>query len=89
MWKLIKGFLSWILSPIMSVLDFPVLPPEVGQIVSKTSEYLQAGAGVLNFFCPLSMIAPAVTVFIAVWTVVHGYHLVMWVLRKIPFVGVQ
>ncbi len=41
MWNLIKGFLSWILSPIMSVLDFPVLPPEVGQIVSKTSEYLQ------------------------------------------------
>lgn len=89
MWKLVKGFFSWILSPVINALDFPLLPAEVGDILSKTGQYLSAGMGIFNFFCPLSMIAPAVTVFLAVWSVQHGYELVMWVLRKIPFLSVK
>ena len=86
--KLVTGFLSWILSPILDVLNFPAVPAELQSIIDQLFGYMADGMGILNFFCPLSMIRPALAVLVAVWAVEHGYHIVMWVLRKLPFVGV-
>ena len=86
--KLVTGFLSWILSPILDVLNFPAVPAELQSIINQLFGYMADGMGILNFFCPLSMIRPALAVLVAVWAVEHGYHIVMWVLRKLPFVGV-
>lgn len=86
--KLVTGFLSWILSPILDVLNFPAVPAELQSIIDQLFGYMADGMGILNFFCPLSMIRPALAVLVAVWAVDHGYHIVMWVLRKLPFVGV-
>ena len=86
--KLVTGFLSWILSPILDILNFPAVPAELQSIIDTLFGYMSDGMGLLNFFCPLSMIRPALAVLAAVWVVEHGYHIVMWVLRKLPFVGV-
>lgn len=86
--RLVTGFLSWILSPILDVLNFPAVPAELKSIIDQLFDYMADGMGILNFFCPLSMIRPALAVLVAVWAVEHGYHIVMWVLRKLPFVGV-
>lgn len=86
--KLVTGFLSWILSPILDVLNFPAVPAELQSIIDTLFGYMADGMGILNFFCPLSMIRPALVVLGAVWAVEHGYHVIMWVLRKLPFVGV-
>ena len=86
--KLVTGFLSWILSPILDVLNFPAVPAELQSIIDALFGYMADGMGILNFFCPLSMIRPALAVLVAVWAVEHGYHIVMWVLRTLPFVGV-
>lgn len=86
--KLVTGFLSWILSPILDVLNFPAVPAELQSIIDQLFGYMADGMGILNFFCPLSMIRPALAVLVAVWAVEHGYHVIIWVLRKLPFVGV-
>ena len=86
--KLVTGFLGWILSPILDVLNFPAVPAELQSIIDQLFGYMADGMGILNFFCPLSMIRPALAVLVAVWAVEHGYHILMWVLRKLPFVGV-
>lgn len=86
--KLVMGFLSWILSPILDVLNFPAVPSELQSIIDTLFQYMADGMGIFNFFCPLAMIRPALAVLVAVWAVDHGYHIVMWVLRKLPFVGV-
>lgn len=89
MFKIISGFFGWVFSPILSLLDFPVLPAEVTQVIQTGIGYISAGLGILNWFVPINLITPAVAVFAACWAIEHGYTLVMWVLRKIPFVGVQ
>lgn len=86
--KLVTGFLSWILSPILDVLNFPAVPSELQSIIDTLFQHMREGMGIFNFFCPLNMIRPALAVLVAVWAVEHGYHIVMWVLRKLPFVGV-
>ena len=87
--KIVTGFFSWVFSPILSVLNFPAVPAELQSIIDTLFHYMSEGMGIFNFFCPLSMIRPALAVLVAVWTVDHGYHVVMWVLRKIPMLGLS
>lgn len=89
MFNLIKMFFSWLLSPIINALDFPVVPAELSQIVTQVFGYMKSGMSIVNFFCPLSLIRPALTVFLAVFAGYHAYLVIMWVLRKLPFVGVK
>ena len=55
----------------------------------KLFEYIQVGTGILNFFVPFDVIRPAIDVFLAVWAVEHAYQLVLWVLRKVPLLGIK
>lgn len=89
MWKIISGFFSWVFSPILNVLNFPVIPPELVDIITTGIFYIHSGLKIFNWFCPLNVIAPAITMFLSVWLVKHGYDMVMWILRKIPFIGVK
>lgn len=45
--------------------------------------------GYRPFFVPQVVVQGALDLVILVWTVVHGYKLVMWVLRKIPMLGIE
>ena len=38
---------------------------------------------------PFDVIRPAIDVFLAVWAVEHAYQLVLWVLRKVPILGIK
>jgi hypothetical protein len=62
---------------------------ELTTLVNKLFEYIQAGTGILNFFVPFDVIRPAIDVFLAVWAVEHAYQLVLWVLRKVPIIGIK
>lgn len=62
---------------------------ELTKLVNKLFEYIQAGTGILNFFVPFDVIRPAIDVFLAVWAVEHVYQLVLWVLRKVPILGIK
>lgn len=62
---------------------------ELTTLVNKLFEYIQAGTGILNFFVPFDVIRPAIDVFLAVWAVEHVYQLVLWVLRKVPILGIK
>lgn len=62
---------------------------ELTTLVNKLFDYIQAGTGILNFFVPFDVIRPAIDVFLAVWAVEHAYQLVLWVLRKVPLLGIK
>lgn len=42
-----------------------------------------------GFLRPFDVIRPAIDVFLAVWAVEHAYQLVLWVLRKVPILGIK
>jgi hypothetical protein len=76
-------------SVIFSVLALPGIPPEIGQAVGMVFEWMGAAMGIFDFFCPLSSIAPAVAFFLIVYAVQKLYHVIVWVIKKIPFAGVE
>ena len=77
------------LKPLIALFDFPIVPAELTTLINKLFEYIQAGTGILNFFVPFDVIRPAIDVFLAVWAIEHAYQLVLWVLRKVPILGIQ
>ena len=89
MWKIISGFFSWVFSPIINVLNFPVIPAELVDIIAYVIGIMEGGIYLFDFFCPIDAILPAIYMFLSVWTIKHGYDMVMWILRKIPFIGVK
>lgn len=87
--NLIKKLLTFVTDTIFSVIDLPVVPAGLIQAVNYIFGYMRQGMGIVNFFVPLSAISAAIDLFLAVWGVMHGYKVVMWVLRKIPMLGIK
>ncbi|MBQ8603725.1 MAG: hypothetical protein IJ410_02620 [Oscillospiraceae bacterium] len=78
-----------ILQPLLELFNFPVIPVEFYESLNFFLDYMRTGMGVFNFFCPLSAIAPALDIFLSVWTIVHVYRLGMWFIQKIPMLNVK
>lgn len=87
--ELIKKLLTFVTDTIFSVIDLPIVPQGLVNAVNFVMGHMSQGMSIINFFCPLSAISPAIDLFIAVWTVEHSYRLIMWVLRKIPMLNVK
>ena len=87
--KLLQGVLNLFLAPIMALFSFVIDLDAVAGVVSQTLTYMQQGLAIVNFFCPLNLISPCIVTVITVYAALQIYHLVMFVLRKIPFVGVE
>ncbi len=86
---LIKKLLSFVLDTIFSVVDIPIVPPELVEAVNFVFGYMRDGMSIVNFFLPLDAIAPGIDLIIVLFTVEHGYRLVMWILQKIPMLNVK
>lgn len=87
--NLIKKLLTFVTDTIFSVIDFPVVPDGLVNAVDTLFMYMEQGMGIVNFFCPLDAISPAIDLFVAVWAIINVYDIVMWVLRKIPMLGIE
>lgn len=89
MLTLIQKLAHLCLTPLIALFDFPVVPENLTKLINQLFEYIRAGTGILNFFVPFSVIRPAIDVFLAVWAIEHAYQLVLWVLRKVPLLGIK
>ena len=85
----LSGLWETVTSSIFSVLDFPAVPSGLVTAVNYLFDYMKQGMRIINFFCPIDSIKPRLRLFIAVYTALHTYKIIMWVLRKIPMLGIK
>ena len=71
------------------VFDIPDLPEGVHEYIDMAFDYIVAGGGVLANYVPLAYLMTLFGVLLAVDAGILIYHLVIWVLRKIPAAGVS
>lgn len=74
---------------IFGFLNFPAVPVELSNSVSFVFDKISSGMGIVNFFLPLEQIKPAITCFLAIFTIEHSFTLIMFVIRKIPFLNIK
>lgn len=87
--KMVLGLMQSVLSFILGLLPLPDVPGWLVELTETIFGYMRAGMGIVLFFVPQTVVQGALDLVILVWTVVHGYQLVLWVLRKIPMFGIE
>ena len=87
--KLMMKLFDFIGGLIMKFVQLPIFPDEMGAALQTVFEWMGAGMGIINFFCPLDAIAPAIAFLGLVYAGQKVYHLVMWVLQKIPMASIS
>ena len=70
-------------------IDIPNLPSEVSTVFQSIIQYISAGLGILSCYTHLSYLLTLLGIVLAVDIGVHLYHFVMFVLRKIPILGIK
>ena len=72
-----------------SNINIPPLPEGISDIMSEVLGYLETGMGLLANYTDLGYLVVLFGVIIAVDVGVLLYKLVMWIIRKIPMVGIS
>lgn len=89
---IIKGLFELfygMITVIFSFINLPGLPSEVQTVIDTLFQFMSQGLNLVGFFCHppvLKVIVPLTIVFMNFDKV---YKLVMFVLRKIPFLGIE
>lgn len=90
--KLCLDLVVAVLSAVFSGLSF-VIPSETWQnivlIMHDVYDYLEQGAGVVACFTHFTYLCDLLALVILFRTFLMGYHVFMWIWRKIPFWGVR
>ena len=81
---------TWLLDAILNILDvLPEFPPELVASVEEFFSLIFDNLSILGFFLPLSTIKILIPLILLVINFEDVYAFIMWLLRKIPFLGIK
>lgn len=89
---IIKGLFSLIISLLNIVfgwVNFPAMPSAVDEAFSTLLSYMSAGIGFVWLIVPRDLVLVVVPVVLVLSNFDKLYSVVMWVLKKIPFLGIE
>lgn len=69
--------------------DIPSFPEEVTEYINQFMSFVSAGAGIVANYIPLGYCITLFGIILAIDIGISVYHLVMWVLRKIPVASIN
>lgn len=70
-------------------ISIPSLPDGIQSVMDQAFSYLEAGMGILANYTDLGYLLTLFGIIIAVDVGVLLYKLVMWIIRKIPMLGMS
>ena len=82
--KVIFAIFSWIDLPNMS--DYGTGFQDAFDLIG---DMLESSQGIINLFLPWSIVKFGLPIVIVVMNFEHVYNFVMWVVRKIPMLGIK
>ncbi|MDO4261338.1 MAG: hypothetical protein Q4C82_04610 [Eubacteriales bacterium] len=89
---IIKGLFSLIIALLNIVfgwVSLPAMPEAVDTAFQTLLSYIEAGIGFVWLIVPREMVLVVVPVILVLSNFDKLYSVVMWVLRKIPFLGIE
>lgn len=89
---IVKGLLD-LLYGIFDVLTLPIsipgIPDGVKEIIATALDYITSGVGILAQFFDMNYLLGLFSIVIIIEGAVLVYKFVMWVLKKIPMLGIE
>lgn len=80
-YKLFTALLSWI--------NLPSIADNLDDVQELFDMIVSNGAAIYRFFVPGSVISVGCVLFLSITGFKYGYYLVLWILKKIPAVGIN
>lgn len=75
---------------LLKFVNIPQIPQDVLQQVNETIDtIITRGSELIELVMPYTIARTLLLVVIAIELAIHIYHFVMWVIRKIPMVGMS
>ena len=87
--KLCMQLVLWIMGLIFQGLSLLPLPDNIYDIMDTIWEYIAEGASVVAAYTHYQYLLLLLSFVISFSLLLNGYRFVMWVLRKIPFWGID
>ena len=88
---IVEGLLNGIyniLNGILSGLNIPSIPPEMDAALSEFWGYLYYARNFVALVLPINF-NPYFVIYFAILAFKYGYPIIMWILRKIPMLGIE
>lgn len=70
-------------------IDIPELPTSVSLLILDMMDYVQAGAGILANYTDLGYLLVLFGIIVGIDVGIKIYHFIMWIIKKIPMLGIQ
>lgn len=83
--ELIFGLLQIVFLPI----NLPALPGGIQSVLNQLTDVLKGAVGLLSIFVDMSVVKYLIPVVIIIVNFERIYDLVIYILKKIPFIGVE
>ena len=77
------------LMSLLLVIEIPDLPSQVYDFIDQAFSYITSGAGIVANYTPFDYLMTLFFVLIAIDAGIMVYHFVMWIIKKIPMLGVK
>ena len=77
-----------LLSAVIYQFNVPPAPDDFLNAIDDFLGYLDMASNLISLILPINL-APFFAITGVIMVVEHGYPFIMWVLRKIPFLGIQ
>lgn len=75
---------------LLQFINIPQIPADVLESVNSTIDsIIQRGSELIDLFIPYTVAKVLLLIVIVIEVAVHLYHFVMWIIRKIPMVGIS
>lgn len=88
---IVEALLDALVSMIMTLfswVELPTLPASAMQVIDMLFTYIEMGMGLLSIFLNMDLVRVMIPLVIIVVNFDKAYHLVIFVLRKIPFLNI-
>lgn len=72
-----------------SLVNLPDFPPTVDEYVGTFFEILKTGLAVLSNYLDLSYLFTLLSLYITLVLTLDIYKLIMWIIKKIPLLGIK
>lgn len=89
---IVEGILELIFSLfeiIFSFIELPALPAAIQNVIDTAMSYMLGGIGFLKVFLDFDFLGVLVPIVIIIINLDKLWKLVMFILRKIPFLGIE
>lgn len=70
-------------------IQLPAMPSAIENVLEIIYNAVVSGASLIGLFCHMSLLTVMIPLVIIVINFSHIWHLTMFILKKIPFVGIE